>query len=135
MYYRCIRFNTNQERNQLGVTIHLEQIDLSVLKNGAPNSVRCSRPYNSEPATLGNSKARSTIIHRTVRRATRLSNEPAEQWLPARQRSPAAVNNACQTLERRSQRASDCPVWHRTVRCHKKTKVSMVDHLQTLTVS
>jgi hypothetical protein len=37
MYYKCIRFNPNQERNQLGVTIQLEQMDLSVLKNGAPD--------------------------------------------------------------------------------------------------
>jgi hypothetical protein len=58
----------------------------------------------------GNSKAVSTIIHRTVWYATRLFGEPAEQRLSARQRSPAAVNSACQKTERRSQKASDCPV-------------------------
>jgi hypothetical protein len=35
MYYRCIRFNINQERNQVRDTILLEQKDLSVLKIGA----------------------------------------------------------------------------------------------------
>jgi hypothetical protein len=76
-----------------------------------PDSVRRTRPYNSKPATVGNSRARSTIIHRTVRCATELSGEPAEQRLPTSQRSPTAVNSACQKSERRSQRAPDCPVW------------------------
>jgi hypothetical protein len=35
----------------------------------------------SETATLGNSRAASAIIHRTVRCATGLSSEPAEQRL------------------------------------------------------
>jgi hypothetical protein len=43
MYYRCIRFNTNQEKNQVRDTILLEQKNLSVLKIGAPDSVRCTR--------------------------------------------------------------------------------------------
>jgi hypothetical protein len=80
--------------------------NLIVLKNGA----RCTRPYNSKPATLENSRAHSTIIHRTVRCATGLSDEPAEQRLPARQWSPARMNSASQKSERRSQRAPDCPV-------------------------
>jgi hypothetical protein len=44
MYYKCIRFNTNQEKNQVRDTIYLEQKDLSVLENGAPDSVRCIMP-------------------------------------------------------------------------------------------
>jgi hypothetical protein len=90
---------------------------LSVLKNGAPDCLVCHRtvsgapgPYNSERATLGNSRACSTIIHRTVWCATGQSGEPAEQRLPARQRSPARMNSASQKSERRSQRAPDCPV-------------------------
>jgi hypothetical protein len=72
MYYKCIRFNTNQENNQVRDIILLEQKDLSVLKIGAPDcsvchqTVRCTRTYNSKPATLGDSRARSAIIHRTV---------------------------------------------------------------------
>jgi hypothetical protein len=66
--------------------------------------------YNSELATLGNSRARCTIIHRTVRCATGLSGEPAEQRLLARQRSSTAMNNACQKSEQQSHRAPDCPV-------------------------
>jgi hypothetical protein len=43
--------------------------------------------------------ARSAIIHRTVRSATGLSGETAEQQLSARQRSPTAMNSACQKSE------------------------------------
>jgi hypothetical protein len=75
-----------------------------------PDSVRCTRTVQLEPATLENFRARSTIIHRTVRCATKLSDEPAEQRLPACQRSPARMNSASQKSERRSQRAPDCPV-------------------------
>ena len=55
--------------------------------------------YRLEPATLGKLEARSAIIHRTVRCATGLSGEPAEQRLPARQRlSPkATVRNSAAT--------------------------------------
>jgi hypothetical protein len=91
--------------------------------------------YNSKPATLGNSRARSTIIHRTVWCVTGLSGEPAEQRLPALQRLSTQRNSACQKSERRSQRAPDCPVWYRTVRCSKTTKTPTVDQLQTLTVA
>jgi hypothetical protein len=52
----------------------------------------------SKQATLGNSLARSAIIHRTVRCAAGLSGEPAEQRLPARQRSTAQMNSGEQCL-------------------------------------
>jgi hypothetical protein len=61
-----------------------------VLTCGAPDSVRCALdvsgapgPYNSELVTLGNSRGASAVIHRTVRCATGLSDEPVEQRLPA----------------------------------------------------
>jgi hypothetical protein len=70
-----------------------------------------------EAATLGNSRARSAIIHRTVRCATGLSGKPAEQQLPMRQHSTLS-SEQCSTVPRRSQRdtglsrvAPDCPVW------------------------
>jgi hypothetical protein len=72
-------------------TIETEQKDLSVLKNGALDCPVCHRivsgapgPYRCQPATLEKTKACSTIIHRTVRCATGLSGEPAEQQLYAR---------------------------------------------------
>jgi hypothetical protein len=39
-----------------------------------------------------------------------------------------------QKSEPRSQRAPDCPAWHRTVRCRKKTKLQRSTELRTLTV-
>jgi hypothetical protein len=60
MYYRCIRFNTNQEKNQVRDTILLEQKDLSVLENGAPDCPVCHQtvsdapgPYKCKPAISG----------------------------------------------------------------------------------
>jgi hypothetical protein len=114
----CIRFNTNQEENQVRDTILLEQKDLSVMKNGAPDSVRCAPdtpgPYICEPATLGKMEARSTIIHRTVRCATGLSGEPAEQWLLV----PTVDSAKCYSVQKCRDRIRSAEVrGHRTVRC------------------
>jgi hypothetical protein len=75
IYLRCIRFNTNQERIQLGDTIYLEQKGLECADFWRTG--HCP-PYNSKPATLGNSRAASAIIHRTVWCATGLFGEAAE---------------------------------------------------------
>jgi hypothetical protein len=45
------------------------------LSGGAPDSVRCSRLADGEPAALGNRWSCTTIIHRTVRWCTGLSGE------------------------------------------------------------
>jgi hypothetical protein len=42
---------------------------------GAPDSVRCARRVQGEPAALGTRRRRTTIIHRTVRWCTGLSGE------------------------------------------------------------
>jgi hypothetical protein len=70
----------------------------------------CQPGAPSNQPLSGNSRAASAIIHQTVRCATGLSGELAKRRLSARQRSPAAVNNTCQKLEHKSQRAPDCPV-------------------------
>jgi hypothetical protein len=96
---------------------------LSVLKNGAPDCPMCHRTvsgapglYNSKPATLGKSRARSAIVHRTVQCATGLSGEPAEQRLSS---TNGRLRRGEQwwTVSRRSQRgtglygvAPDCPM-------------------------
>jgi hypothetical protein len=70
---------------------------------------RTPGPYRVEPATLGKMEARSAIIHRTVRCATGLSSEPAEQWLSAEP-----------TVDCGDVRAEQCRAEvreHRTVRC------------------
>jgi hypothetical protein len=89
MYYRCIRFNTNQERNRVRDTILKEQKDLSVLNNSTPDCPVCHRtvfgapwPYRCQAGTLENSRARSAINHQTVWCATGLSGEPAGNDYP-----------------------------------------------------
>jgi hypothetical protein len=49
MYYRCIRFNTNQERNQVRDTIQLEQKDLECAGKMAHRTVSggCTRAVQS----------------------------------------------------------------------------------------
>jgi hypothetical protein len=46
------------------------------LSGGSPDSVRCARLADGEPAALGKMQRRMTIIHRTVRWCTGLSGEP-----------------------------------------------------------
>jgi hypothetical protein len=93
--------------------------------SGAPG------PYRCQPATLGKTKVRSAIIHRTIRCATELSGEPAEQQLPARNGRLCQMNSAA-TVQHRSQ--SSKSEGHRTVRCRKKTKLQRSTQLRTLTV-
>jgi hypothetical protein len=71
-----------------------------------PNSVRCTRPYNSESATLGNSRAGFAIIHRTVRCATELSGVPAEQRLSAPTVDSCKVNSVTAEVRAGSQRGT-----------------------------
>jgi hypothetical protein len=98
-----------------------------VLKIGAPDCPVCHRtvsgapgPYRCQPATLRNSRAHSTIIQRTVRCATRLSGEPAEQRLSAPTVDSDRMNSAAQYhAEVRAAKSEG----HRTFRCCKRTKL------------
>jgi hypothetical protein len=76
--------------------------------SGAPDR----RP--PEPATLGDSRAAFAIIHRTVRCATGLSGETAEQRLPAQ----LTVDCGDVTEEQCHDRSQSAEVrGHQTVRC------------------
>jgi hypothetical protein len=138
MYCRCIWFNTNQEKNKVRNTILLEQKDLSVLKNSAPNCSVCHRtvsgapgPYSCQPVTLGKTKARSAIIHQTIQCATGLSGEPAEQWLFAPTVDLDSRKSAAQYYaEVRAAKSEG----HQTVRCRKRTKLQRSTELRTLMV-
>jgi hypothetical protein len=99
-----------------------------------PDSVRCTREFQSELATFGNSGSRSAIIHQTVRCSTGLSGVPAEQWLlRANGRLQRAVNALqCAQKSEQSQKAhrtvnSDCPVHHRTVRWPSYQKLQRLE--------
>jgi hypothetical protein len=90
----------------------------SVLPSGSPNRQPANQPLSDF------FWARCTIIHQTVQCATRLSSEPAEQQLPARQWSTGQMNSGEQCRIE--------VIGHRTVRCSKKTKISNGQQLQTL---
>jgi hypothetical protein len=92
-----------------------------VLKIGAPDSVRCTRSYISKPATLGNSRARSAIIHRSVRCDTGLSGEPAEQRLFAPTVDSAQMNS---TLQCHAEVRAAKSEGHQTVQVPQEDKAS-----------
>jgi hypothetical protein len=82
-----------------------------------PDSVRCTREFQSELTTFGNSGSRSPIIHRTVRCSTGLSGAPAEQQLLRTNGRLQRAVNALQCAQKSEQRQkahrtvnSDCPV-------------------------
>jgi hypothetical protein len=91
-----------------------------LLKNSEPDCPVCHRtvfgapePYKCEPATLGKMEARSAIIHWTVRCASGLLGEPAEQRLPA----PTADSAKCYSTQQCRDRVRSAEVrGHRTVR-------------------
>jgi hypothetical protein len=58
---------------------------------GAPDSVRCARLAGGEPAALGKTQKRTTIIHRNVRWCTGLSGEPTVTSANDRPRNPRAT--------------------------------------------
>jgi hypothetical protein len=83
--------------------------------------------------TFGFPRRSSAIIHWTVRWATGLSGVPAEQRLSARNGRLCKMNSENQMSEQTVRGAPDCPMSHRTVRCHMRTEPPTVDQLQDLT--
>jgi hypothetical protein len=124
MYYRCIRFNTNQERNQVRDSVWNGAKNLSVLRIGAPDCPVCHRtvsgapgPYRCQPATLGNSKVPSAIIHpdcpvchRTVLWASEATTIYANGRLCKANSVTAEVKAGSQRGTGHSGVAPDCPV-------------------------
>jgi hypothetical protein len=109
-----------------------------MLWTDAPDCPVCHRtvsgspgPYRVKPATLGNLKAPYAIIHWTVWCASGATTNSHNgrlwqelQW--------ATVS--CRSQNSKVRGALDCPVWHRTVRCRKRTKLQRSTLLRTLTV-
>jgi hypothetical protein len=106
--------------------------NLSVLKNGAPDCPVCHRTvsgapgwYNSKPATLGNSRARSAIIHQTV-------------WCATGATAPCANGRLYKSYSEQQYRdrsKSSKVRGYMTVWCSKTTKLPTIDQLRTLTVA
>jgi hypothetical protein len=120
------------------------------LFGGAPDSVRCARLADGEPAALGKMQRCTTIIHWTVRWCTGLSGEPTVASANGRPRNPRATcgpqqrsvghtglsgaptdpkNQRLDAPEKEGDRApdsySECPVVPRTVRCTTRQKASL----------
>jgi hypothetical protein len=87
------------------------------LSDGAPDSVRCARRVQGEPAALGTRRRRTAIIHRTVRWCTGLSGGAPDCPVsrPRRsRRSREKFNGVRLKFTRLSGGAPDCPVSQRS---------------------
>jgi hypothetical protein len=89
--------------------------------SGAPG------PYDSELATFGFQKRRSAIIHRTVRCTSEATARKRNGRLQLSSTEATVrgqfAQKSEQLLEAHRTVNSICLVRHRTVRCHKKTKL------------
>jgi hypothetical protein len=65
-----------QEKDLAGAAKTQLGLAHQTVSGGAPDSVRCARLTSGELAALGKTWRRTTIIHRTVRWCTGLSDEP-----------------------------------------------------------
>jgi hypothetical protein len=87
----------------------------------AHRTVRCTRDYNSELLTFGNSEGRSAIIHRTVRCASgatatsrQRSSSEGIKCATVRARVRAEPDGAPDTEQCMSGAPPDCPVAQKT---------------------
>jgi hypothetical protein len=87
------------------------------LSGGAPDNVRCARLNSGEQATLGRSRRRTAIIHRTVRWCTGLSGEPTVSWANGRPRNPRMTRG----------RANGQVGAPDSVRCANSSRIATVD--------
>jgi hypothetical protein len=133
MFYRCKKVQHKPINIQVRDQIQRSKRELSVLWTGAPDCPVCHRTvfgapclYKDEPATLGKTEPHSAIIHRTVRCASGATTTRSN----GRLQKPLTEQQCAQSHRRTGQ----CPVWHRTVRCHKKTTAPTIDCSRTLTV-
>jgi hypothetical protein len=83
--------------------------------SGAPGT------YSLQPATLGNSEARSAIIHRTVRCATRLSGSQRSNGSLRANGRLCRATVPRQKSEHRSQKSLDCSVQQDDKRLQRST--------------
>jgi hypothetical protein len=97
------------------------KVSRSVPWSGAPDTVRCTRDFNSEPLTFGNSGGRSAIIHRTVRCASgatstsrQRSSAEGIKCATVRARVRAELDGAPDTEQCLSGAPPDCPVAQKT---------------------
>jgi hypothetical protein len=125
IYIRCIRFNTNQERNSVRDTIKNGAKDLSVLIFGAPDTVRCTRAVQIQTShsrefrgALRYNSPGYPVCHRTVRWASG-ATAPCAPMVDYKTLQCGTVPR--QKSERRDQRSLDCPVQQKDKRIKRST--------------
>jgi hypothetical protein len=94
-----------------------------------PDSVRCTRVNRLQLHSFGFHRRSSAIIHRTVRCTSGATAICAQR--------STLTDEQCSTVPRQKSEQQvrglpDCPVWHRTVLCHMRTKPPTVNQLQAL---
>jgi hypothetical protein len=113
MFYRC----TKVQHKPINIQVR-DQIQRSkrnqVCCGLAHRTVRCTRTYWVQPATLGFSQAHSAIIHRTVRWPVRCASgattNSCNGRLQKRADSATVENSARQKSKQKVRGAPDCPV-------------------------
>jgi hypothetical protein len=134
MFYRYQRFNSKPTQRLKRVQEERCKGNRSALWSGAPDCPVHHRTASGAPGrndfklfTFGFPRRTSAIIHRTVRCATGLSGEPAEQRLSTRNGRLWQWTVQHNTRGRSQSRWSE---GHRTVRCRMRTKPPTIDKLQ-----
>jgi hypothetical protein len=116
-----------------------------VLWSGAPDSGWCTRTVQSPNShsrvfagALCYNSPDCPVCHRTVWCTSGATANSCNGWLQKLINRWTVKNSARRVratdLEAHRTVNRTCPVWHRTVRCHKKTTVPTVDCSQTLTI-
>jgi hypothetical protein len=123
MFFRCQRFNSKPIQRLKRVQEERSKGNRSAPWSGAPDCPVCHRTMSGAPGridlklfTFGFPRRTSAIIHRTVRCATGLSGEPAEQRSPARNgrlwQWTVQYSERGRSQSSWSEGAPDCPVPH-----------------------
>jgi hypothetical protein len=109
MFYRCIKVQHKPINIQVRDQIQRSKRNLSVLWTGAPDCPVCHRtvsgapcPYKDKLATIEKTEPHSTIIHRTVRCASRATTTRSNGRLQKRMTDE-------QSAQSQSRRARDAP--------------------------
>jgi hypothetical protein len=128
MFYMCIKVQHKPINVQERVQIQRSK-ETEYAWSGAPDCPVCHRtvsgapgPYNVQLSTLGFLRARSAIIHRTVR-CTSGATTPSRNCRLQKLKNQMDSEEQCAQSQSRPSEAhrtlnSACPVQHRTVRCH-----------------
>jgi hypothetical protein len=144
MFYRCIKVQHKPINIQVRGQIQRSKRNQECC-GLAHRTVRCTRSVQGwtshsrvSPGTLRYNSSDCPVCHRTVRCTSGATAIQRNGRLQRRPNSATVENSAWQSQSAESEvhRTVNrtCPVWHRTVRCHLRTKPPTVDSSRTLMV-